>query len=72
MTREPVGHEWLAELRDKFAEEFAEPPSSTSIFTPDGTVIVSDTAGNSVSGRNWEEALANFERAKAEHERAKA
>ncbi len=67
MTREPVGHEWLQGFGDRFDQEFAEPASSTPIInhTQDGTVIVSDSAGNSVSGRTLEEAQANFERARA-------
>lgn len=65
MTREPVGRDWLADLRNRFAEEFPEPASSTSIIrTEDGTVIISDPAtGKSASGRNREEAEANFARA---------
>jgi hypothetical protein len=66
MIREPLC-EWLEGFRDRFDQEFAEPASSAPIITTthDGTVIVSDSAGNSVSGRNLEEAQANFERAKA-------
>jgi hypothetical protein len=64
MTR-PVGFEWLRSFEESFPEEFPEPSPSTSIITPDGTVIISDTAGNSVSGRNLEEAQANYERATA-------
>ena len=63
--REPVGRDWLADLRNKFADEFPAPASSTSIITSqDGTVIIADPeTGKSASGRNREEAEANFARA---------
>jgi hypothetical protein len=67
MTREPVGHEWLQGFGAHFDEQFPEPPLSSPIInrTQDGTVIVSDAAGNSVSGRTLKEAQANYERARA-------
>lgn len=60
--REPVGRDCLADFRDRFADEFPAPASSTSIITSqDGTVIIADAeTGKSASGRTLKEAEANF------------
>lgn len=63
-TREPFGRSWLQGLDDEFDRQFPA-SANTSIRTPDGTVIVSDSNGNSASGRTLQEAQEAYDRRQA-------
>ncbi|AXV15093.1 hypothetical protein CYG48_04890 [Neorhizobium sp. SOG26] len=62
-TREPFGRSWLQGLDDEFDRQF--PASATPLTTQDGTVIVSDSNGNSASGRTLQEAQEAYDRRQA-------
>ncbi|MDR6818469.1 hypothetical protein J2X76_003646 [Neorhizobium sp. 2083] len=62
--REPVGRDWLADLRNKFADEFPAPAFSSSIITEDGTAIIVDPDVGAVSAPNRVAAEAEIRRRK--------
>jgi hypothetical protein len=64
LQREPIGRDWLAELRNKFVDEFPAPAFSSSIITEDGTAIIVDPDVGAVSAPNREAAEAEIRRRK--------